>query len=760
MNAENTLLWNFQRLGGLDQVTLRTSDELRRLRELDPKLWTALSCPASGLEMDARMLALVDTDNDGRIRIPEILEAVEWLCLRLEDPAAIADPADAMPLALIREDNEEGRRVASTARVILENLNKGDAGAVSREDVAHAAARAAENLYNGDGILPPLDGFGPDVKAYIEDVLAVMGGVTDAGGQSGINLALSEAFMKALQDMSAWRDSVHAASAPLGGDTPAAWDALQQLREKIDDYFLRCDLATFAPERPHDFNVALESQAEESGRVPALHHGLLDIQTLAELPLARVEGDLPLRAGSGVNPAWRKHLQRFFVLFGPLMSSSDSLDRQTWESLKQRFEPYAKVLAAKPIPEPMTVDVRPTASLDSLPDERLNELLNGVAAGRFAELAAQDAAAPATSAHISEMERLVLYYLHLHRLLMNFVSFYDFYSLRHSAIFQSGTLYLDGRACRLCLPVTDQAAHSTLAAYSQLCLLYCNCRRKTGDGDETMQIVAAMTAGDADLLVEGRNGVFVDTEGRDWDATLVTIVSNPISIWQALWQPYKRLGRMITEQISKFAGARQADLEAKAAAKAATAGTAVISGAPAAPGQPFDIGKSVGIFAAIGLAIGAIGTAVAGLAAALFSLQWWQFPLLFLGLFLIISGPSFVLAWLKLRKRNLGPLLEASGWAVNKRIPVNLNLGASLTSTASLPPNSARSYRDPLQKRPAWPWVLIGLLVATLVLGGAWLWANRDELAVKFQSENMLTPDNGSVGRTRGEKTSVLEVVS
>ena len=32
---------------------------------------------------------------------------------------------------------------------------------------------------------------------------------------------------------------------------------------------------------------------------------------------------------------------------------------------------------------------------------------------------------------------------------------------------------------------------------------------------------------------------------------------------------------------------------------------------------------------------------------------------------LAISGPSMLIAWLKLRQRNIGPILDANGWAVN-----------------------------------------------------------------------------------------------
>ncbi|MDL2291200.1 hypothetical protein LJC09_03765 [Desulfovibrio sp. OttesenSCG-928-F20] len=722
METTRGITWKFQRLGGLDQVTLRSAEEIRGLERLDPKLWAVLSCPATGLEFDQRTLALLDTDRDGRIRVAEVIEAVRWLCERLVDPAAIVSPAGDLPLDLIRDDTDAGLRVAATAWAVLRACGKEEATAISHDDVSAALAQAANNPFNGDGILPPLEAYGQEVCAFIRDVLAVTGGVPDAGGQAGVNREMAEIFMRDLEAYDSWRMSMDTTAGPLGDNTAEAWELIQRLRDKIDDYFLRCDLAAFAPDSATAFNTATDAAClENEGRA-----GLLDKDSLSALPLSRIGAEQPLDLLSGVNPAWREALDRFALLVTPLLSRPGLMAREEWRAIQDSFLPYAQALDKKPVPERSAM-AAPTADFESLGRARVLDLLSGNAAKAFFELVDQDLSVPATAADIAECERLVLYYLNLHRLLMNFVSFYDFYAMRRKATFQAGTLYLDGRACLLCLPVQDKETHSTLASYSQLCLVYCDCRRPAEQGGETqnMSIVAAMTSGEADLLVPGRNGVYVDNTGADWDAVLVKIVSNPISMRESLWQPYKRFGRMVSEQIGKFAGARQAEAEAKAAEKAARVTGALATGGVTAPPQPFDIGRSVGIFAAIGLALGAIGTAIAGLASALFALHWWQYPLLLFGLFLLVSGPSFVMAWLKLRKRNLGPLLEASGWAVNNKLPINLLLGGALTTKAVLPPNAVRSFRDPLRKTAKWPFVL-ALVLALLLAGGVWLWQNHD----------------------------------
>jgi hypothetical protein len=136
--------------------------------------------------------------------------------------------------------------------------------------------------------------------------------------------------------------------------------------------------------------------------------------------------------------------------------------------------------------------------------------------------------------------------------------------------------------------------------------------------------------------------------------------------------------------------------------------------------QTFDIAKFAGIFAAIGLAIGAIGTALAAVVSGVFGLTWWQIPLALVGLLLVISGPAMVIAYLKLRQRNLAPLLDANGWAVNTRAQINIPFGASLTSLAQLPPGAQRSLQDPFAEKKR-PWKLY-LLLVVFIAAVAFLW--------------------------------------
>lgn len=321
-----------------------------------------------------------------------------------------------------------------------------------------------------------------------------------------------------------------------------------------------------------------------------------------------------------------------------------------------------------------------------------------------------------------DVDRIVRFQKNLVPLLNNFISFRDFYTRQAKAIFQAGTLYIDGKSCDLTVRVSDMAKHSAQAASSGSYLVYCDCTRP-GEAKK-MTVVAAVTAGDAGNLAVGRNGIFYDRDGVDWDAHVVKLIEHPISVREAFWTPYRRVSKMISDQMQKMAASRDKAMEDKAAAGVGDAATKVesatpaVAGAPATPPAPFDIAKFAGIFAAIGLAVGAIGTMLAAVAGGFLALKWWQMPLALVGAMLLVSGPSMMLAWFKLRKRNLGPLLDANGWAVNTAANITIAFGTALTQLAVLPEGAQRSLSDPYAtKKHYWVW---WLLLVAIVAGVVW----------------------------------------
>ena len=314
----------------------------------------------------------------------------------------------------------------------------------------------------------------------------------------------------------------------------------------------------------------------------------------------------------------------------------------------------------------------------------------------------------AAKAEFEPLRKLLLLHRDFYRLLRNFVTLEDFYDNDEKTVasFLAGTLILDQRACKLCIRVNDLAKHDSQAPLSGMYLLYCNCEnKKTG---KKLQIVAAMTQGEIKNLSVGKNGIFYDNNGLDYDATVFKIIENPISLRQAFWNPYRKMAKWVEDKINKSAAEKDAKTFDDMTAKVATA-----ADPNAEKKSAFDIAKFAGIFAAIGMALGMIGTALASVAQGWISLTWWQQIIVFVCILLIISGPSMIMAWMKLRRRNLAPVLNANGWAINADSIISVPFGLKLTEQVRFP-----FTKNPAKKNPAGKIFLVILLLIILGLGG------------------------------------------
>ena len=538
--------FRFFRAGGFDQLRLEESAEILAVGDLDKKLWVALACPTRGLQLDPKTLAMIDTDKDGRIRPPELLAAVDFAGRVLKSPGDLRKRAKTLPLGAIDDDEDEGKRLLASAKQILKNLGKKDKKEITFEDVLDTKKIFEQTQFNGDGVVPADSAEDPKVHAVIEDVIKLVGSALDRSGKQGITKEKLDAFFDQAQELDAWwkKSEGDASVLPLADKTGAAADALEAVRTKVDDYFVRCRLAAFDARAAGPLNRAETDYAAFAGE-------RLDAKDarIAEFPLAHVEAGRSLPLDAGVNPAWSVAMKKLASdTVTPLLGARSALSESDWSAVGEKLAAHVAWRGAKP-----------TNVIDALGRERIREILGGDTRAKIDALIEKDLALAPEAEAIASVERLLRYYRDLHALLCNFVSFRDFYA-REGAIFQAGTLFVDGRSCDLCIRIDDVAAHATVASLSNTFLLYCDCKRKDAEGTEhKMTIAAALTAGHPGQVRAGRNAIFVDRNGDDWDATLVKVIENPISIRQAFFSPYIRLARFVGEQIEKFAAARDAE---------------------------------------------------------------------------------------------------------------------------------------------------------------------------------------------------------
>ena len=544
--------WKYANIGGSTRVEIKDGRDIQYLSELDEKQWTVLACPVTGLEIAEESLRCMDTDNDNKIHIHDVVVTAEWLCAMLKDPQVLFEGKASLSIADIKD-----------------------------ESVLAVATPLAV-----DGIVT------------LDVVKAAIAGV-----------------------------SIEAQAVP---EAPYSDEIIKAYKDCLDAY------------NQYYSTVRLQSIG------------------LATLPADAVAPGMT---------------EEQFAEMGKKISE--------YESSKAAIE------------------------------------------------AANAAAVSAAQSQYKPLEKLLLLCRDFCTLLRNFVSFQDFYAKRGKAllgrgaedetpwaIFQAGTLVIDQRACNLCLQVSDMAKHNVQAPDSGMFLIYCQCTLHiTG---EKKQIVAAMTVGDIRNLKVGKNALFYDRQGRDWEAEVVKIIDNPISIGQAFWSPYRKLGEWVTGLINKSAAEKEKKSFDDMTAKLQTASDKSVD-KPAAP-APFDIAKFAGIFAAIGMAVGAIGTFLTSLLGEVGELAkngWWAIPALIMCILLAISGPSMVLAWMKLRKRNLAPLLNANGWAINADAIVSVMFGNTLTDQAQFP--MLKIKKPGLSKGGKWA-IAIAVIVLVVAIAAFVLW--------------------------------------
>jgi hypothetical protein len=631
---------------------------------------------------------------------------VQWANALLKDPDLLVKELDYLPLSAINDSSEEGRLLLAAARHILHSLGKPEADSISSGDTLDTQKLIASMRFNGDGIIIPQSVENESLRAVILDITSCCGSIVGRGGEPGISVEIMAAFFSEASAYVTWWQQAHTPDTLwiLGNNTLKSVATFQAVKSKINDYFTRCRMASFDPRAAEP----LSRSVEDFGLLASRDFGL-DAGAAAAFPLAVIEAGKPLPLQARVNPSWIAAIGalREQVII-PFFGEIDSLTDEQWNQLCEKFSPLENWLAAEP-----------DTHLESLDIQRIRAILEGNYRAELEALISRDKALEGEVNAIASVDKLVHYCRDLHILVNNFVSFKNFYTGTGKAVFQAGTLYLDGRSCELCVKVDDINKHATLANLSRVCLVYCECTRNLGA--DKIFIAAAFTAGDSDQLMVGRNGVFYDRKGRDWNATIVRLLDHPISIRQAFWAPYKRVGKMIGEQIQKLAAARSQATEEKLVKAAMDSGKKTNT-TKSAPPPPFDMAKFAGIFAAIGLAVGALGTAVASLLTGLMGLKWWQLPFALIGLLLMVSGPAMLIAWFKLQQRNLGPILDANGWAVNARAKINIPFGTSLTGIAKLPEGADRSLIDPFaEKKHVWPYYVVISLVAVAIVWGIWL---------------------------------------
>jgi len=657
----------FCNYGGNYQLRILSAEDFEHVQTLDDARWVATSAPVNGLSCDPVFLTFMDTDHNGRVRTDEVKAAQSWLFKMLRYRDRVAEGSDVLRLADIDTSHSEGSALRAAAERILSNLNCTDMHEISLGQVRDLETIMSSAAHNGDGVIPPEDAGEADTAEFIAAVMECIGSAPDASGKDGVTEEHIERFFEEAQAYVDWkaRGELHEPAGqtdimPWGAATPAAYELVAALDDKVEQYFTQCDMVRF------DLRAAEQMRLRQS-ELDELDFSDRDVleARLRAAPLAAPNPDAVLDLDGTVNPLYREQLAtlRTEALNRALGESVTLLTRQQWNEVKTVFADYRSWFENKQ-----------GDAVEKLDSGTIEAYLAGPHRSRVNELIAADRAVAQELEQIHNVEKLILYQRWLMEFANNFVSFPMLYDQNRRSLLEMGTLIIDGRELTFTIRVDDRQAHKAVAETSFMYLLYVEVTGKEDQSDK-FDVVVAVTSGDAGGLRVGKRGIFFTTDGREWDAQVVDIVSNPVSMWEFLKAPFQQVTDFVKKQVERFSKAQQAKLDTTLSAPPSAAAT-----------RDLLLGGSI--------AIAALGSTFALMTNLLSKVGKHHILYAVLGIALVVLVPGFIMGFLKLRRRDMSAILEASGWAINIRMKMTRGLGGLFTRRPGVPKDARKESKD------------------------------------------------------------------
>ena len=682
----------FRNFGGMYQLRLETAEEIRYIRELEKARWSATSAPLEQFYCDAQVLTYLDTDNNGRIRVHELLDAQQWLYTHLASRDGFERASDELSLASLDAKAADAPKMKQLAEHMLRELGLGSARSISLAQVRTFRSAYAGRFPNGDGVVPPEHADSPELAQFIKDIAAATGGSKDLGGSVGAGAAELASFLASAQGALAWEaegavrteaeSQVFPAVMPWGEATPAAAALIEELNDKVEQYFSQCDLLRVEPNAA----ARMQASAETLAGIDITSTEVLRKWTLSA-PLAPPRDDGLLDLSGRLNPNYEAQLHKLVadVLPRALGLTDKQRVRITladWRKARELFAAHRAWRARQPALAP------------ALSTAQLGEYVSGDLAARLTALIKQDSAVGEELQQFHNLEKLILFQRWLKEILNNFVSFPALFNPARRALFAAGTMIIDGRELGFCVRVTDRAAHKRIAATSPIFIIYAELSRRSAAGESKMEVAAALTAGTRGQICIGKRGVFYDRDGQEWDAVVVDLIVNPISLWEAAIAPFIRLRDFIGDKVEKFA-ASKADAAQSAAKDGINRKEAALLKAdeaakapPAKTPEPQNPANTTNLVIGLSLGFAAATSALALIFKAVIDTDPGKLISGLLAIVLVIAGFSAFLGFLKLRRRDLSTVLEACGWAMNLRMKLRRPLARLFTRRPGLPRGS------------------------------------------------------------------------
>lgn len=642
-NNPTNLNFKFQQLGSSHHLLIEDYKDLQEILELDEALWIATTAPTSTLKVDKTFLQLLDSDSDGRIRAEELKDAIRFILDNLKEYSGIQEGNTELLLSSINKDNKVGQQIETSATKVLKRLDK-EPKRIDLSEVREIKEEVLKGGLDQAGIVLPEAAKDTQSQRCIEDILNSIGGKEHQSGKYGIDTESVTTFFAECEIYLNWRleagnldyagnTEIH----PLADNTGRGYELLQVISKKLIQYFLLCDVKRLNPK-------LLERALQEPETNIALN--LMHIEQaesyLSDAPISRLNSEGILDLSGEMNPFFKNNIVEFTqTVVAPLLGQRETLHKEDLETLQNLFAPYEKWLNRKPEVKIESIDASQIS--DYLANSSYKQTLEDLI--EESHLTAFDLK------NLRELERLLLYQMYILPLVNSFVSFPKLYNPAERALFEEGSLVMDGRHFTLALKVDDRKHHIETSKSSNIFVMYCELYGK--DSEMKYEVAIPVTSGNRGALHLNKWGIFNDINGEELHAKIVDIVENPISVGEAVIDPFIRISRSFFNRLEEFSSKAEERLFNKEAKGKDTKKKDGSTGT-------FLAGGGVAI-AALGSSFAFITKTLAGLT--LKTVIWAVFVVAGL-----IAIPAAIATYYKLSRRDLSTILEGSGWGLNARM--------------------------------------------------------------------------------------------
>lgn len=639
-----------QRINTTRHIIIENAEDLLNATAADPALWMTLSAPAQAFALDTVFIRHLSDASDQRIIYDRVMTEIQWLIAIFQDHSLITAQKNTLDGTTLNPNHPDGNDIIDT----LNEINSGST--VELTDIRDHIDKTMQYSVSQTGVITSELTSREDLKTFIALAVEITGGCPHPNGQIGIDQTLLAQALDTLDHYLNWKQQYQIAIdnhdqtlLPCGDETLYLYQQFLLIKPKLDQYFNQCTSLRFIQ--------SLEQPIEIDRLKPIGWQSTESLDAfLKDAPLAYPRVDGILKLNDSLNPhyaqaiiQWINKLTTYHDCF-----PKNQLSEQDYHQICALFSAFKK-----------WYDNNPSASLDHYAIETLEGLLNPSYQIDLEQLIAQGEITKQRLRKLQLLEKALLYQQLMIPFARNYIGLTEIYSPKPTC-FEKGQLIMNGYHFHFAILVPDIAEHKRLSADAQTFLLYVSVL-----APQPYNIVVPVTQGNKSGFIKGKRGVFIDSDDNKYDAIVIDIVTQPINLKEAIIEPFAKFKNIFEKKIDDDNLIHQKKL--------LDAGENITKPNNVMPSRPnINLNPSTLIMGG-GIAIAALSSSLVYIISTIASASYADIIItvaVLLGLLLI---PTTIAGVVKLKKRDIRPILEGSSWALNRRMRLTKKVARMFT---------------------------------------------------------------------------------